>query len=208
MKEIDFAHLHHAYLLVGGADEARDEVESLFAKNGITLKGSPDFFVFQEPLLGIDDARQISEQAIRHAFTGRKVFLLSPEKASLEAQNALLKTFEEPIEHTHFFLVLREENLAISTLRSRMQVLYLTSESGGQKEAQKFLGLSIKDRFNFVKKFVDGEKNLSVFLDELLSVLKKGGDVEKVEKVYKLRLSSDDRGASPRLILEHLSLVL
>ncbi len=208
MGEIDFAHLHHAYLLVGGREAAEEAVVSLFEENGVKLVGSPDYFLFKEPLLGIDDARRLSEQALRHAFTGQKVFLLLPEKVSLEAQNALLKTFEEPIAHTHFFLALPEESLVIPTLRSRMQKVNLGQHPVLANEAQKFIELSIKDRLNFVRKFVDKEQNLSAFLDNLLLELRKRGDVERLELVYKVRLWSDDRGSSSRLIFEHLATML
>jgi len=207
MGEIDFQHLHHAYLLVGDREAAEEAVLSLFEVNGEKLVGSPDFFVFREALLGVDDARKLSEQAMRHAFTGRKVFLLSPEKVSLEAQNALLKTFEEPIANTHFFLVLREESLVLPTLLSRMQKV-IVQGNALDKVAGEFLKLGIKDRLNFVKKFVEKEQNLSAFLDQLLLELRKRGETKRMEAVYKLRLLSDDRGTSPRLILEHLALVL
>jgi len=208
MKGIDFNHLHHAYLLVGERATAEEVVASLFRENGVNLIGSPDYFPFKESLLGIDDARRIAEQAIRHAFTGKKIFFLAPEKMTHEAQNALLKTFEEPIAHTHFFLVLRDENVVLPTLRSRLQVVRLENSTDNLKEAQKFLSLSIKERLNWVKKFVDKEQNLSAFLDELLLELRSQKDVERVEKVYKVRLVSDDRGALSRLILEHLAVTL
>ncbi|MEK7135194.1 MAG: hypothetical protein AAB780_00615 [Patescibacteria group bacterium] len=207
MGEIDFQHLHHAYLVVGDKEAAEEAVLSLFEAHGEKLLGSPDFFVFRETLLGVDDARKLTEQAMRHAFTGRKVFLLSPEKVSLEAQNALLKTFEEPIADTHFFLILREESLVIPTLLSRMQKVSVQN-SILHKRAEDFLALGIKERLNFVKKFVEKEQNLSSFLDELLLEFRKRGDTKHLEAVYKLRLVSDDRGASARLILEHLAAVL
>jgi hypothetical protein len=200
--------LHHAYFLVGEARAAEEAVLGFFEEKGLPLKGSSDFFVFKETLLGIDDARKLSEQAIRRAFGERKIFFLAPERITLEAQNALLKTFEEPIPNTHFFLVLRDENLVIPTLHSRVHVLRLGNEASLRSEAKKFLGGSIKERLAFVKKFVDAEKNLSRFLDELLLELKQKGNTDSVGKVYRLRLSSDDRAASPRLILEHLAVSL
>lgn len=205
---LELESLHHAYLILGEAAAAEQAVLGFFGEKGLALKGSPDYFVFKEALLGIDDARKLSEQAIRRAFGSRKVFFIAPEKITLEAQNALLKTFEEPIGETHFFLVLRDEHMVIPTLRSRVSMLRLESESEGEEEARKFLAGSIKERLAFVKKFVDAEKNLSRFLDELLLELRKNGQSEAVGQVYRLRLSSDDRGASPRLVLEHLSTVL
>ena len=208
LRGLSLEKLHHAYLLLGEATAAEEAVLGFFEEKNLPLKGSPDFFVFKEPLLGIDDARKLSEQAIRRAFGVHKVFLLLPERITLEAQNALLKTFEEPIAHTHFFLALRDENLVIPTLRSRVVSLRLENETPVASEAKKFLNSSLKERLNFVKKFVDADKNLSRFLDELLLELKQEGEVDSVGKVYRLRLSSDDRAASPRLILEHLSTVL
>lgn len=208
MESLNPDNLHHAYLLVGEREAAREAVISLFGQRGVRLVGSPDFFVYQETLLGIDDARKIREQAIRRAFTESKVFFIAPDKITLEAQNALLKTFEEPIEHTHFFLTLRDENLAISTLRSRAEVVCLGGNAQGLSEARKFLSLPVKERLNFTQKFVDNEKNLSAFLDELLLSLRGNKDAERLSMVFKARLLSDDRGALPRLILEHLAVSL
>lgn len=208
LKDLSLESLHHAYLLLGSPEAAEQAVLGFFESQGLKLKGSPDFFLFKEVLLGIDDARKLSEQAIRRAFGERKVFLIAPERITLEAQNALLKTFEEPIAQTHFFLVLREENLVIPTLLSRVQVLRLGGQSALGSEAKKFLTSSIKERLAFVKKFVDAEKNLSNFLDELLLELRIINQPATLGKVYRLRLSSDDRGVSARLILEHLATVL
>lgn len=188
--------MHHAYLLIGSAEEA----EKYLREQGLVVLGSPDFFVFKDDVFGVSDARKLAESAVRKAFTNRKIFLILPRKITREAQNALLKTFEDPIKNTHFFLCVREEGLVLQTLRSRMQIVKL-QHSVLQEEAKKFLKLPIKDRLNFVKKFVDKEEDLSVFLDELLYFLRS-------RKIYNVRKYSNDRSASSRLILEHLALVL
>jgi hypothetical protein len=218
--------IHHAYLLVGENSVAEEFIHSFWLDNGLKLSGSPDFFVFKEVLFGIDEARSLAETASRKAFVEKKVFFIAPERITREAQNALLKTFEDPYEDTHFFLCVREEELIIPTLRSRMQVLRTlrsdlnsdlpAGKAGSQGptfdaklDAKKFLSLPLKDRLNFAKKFADSEKNLSVFLDDLLTLLR--SDVAKsgaLNKIYQVRRYSDDRAASSRLILEHLSLVL
>jgi len=199
---------HHAYLLIGSRETSERKLFELCQTEGLKLVGSPDYFVFKEALFGVDDARTLTEQAITKAFTEKKVFFIAPEKITFEAQNALLKTFEEPIAHTHFFLATRDEHLILPTLRSRMEIIYV-KHSVFNKEAQQFLSLPPKERLGFVKKFVDKEENLSIFLDALLLELRKGiSPREALGKVFQLRLSSDDRGASPRLILEHLAMVL
>lgn len=209
--------LHHAYLVIGNSLEAEKYLHAFFESEGLKLSGSPDFFLYKEPLFGIEEARALSVSATRKAFIDKKIFLIAPEKLTHEAQNALLKTFEDPYPDTHFFLVVREEELILPTLRSRMQTVRVTRSNLVQTgqgstlslEAKKFLSLSIADRIAFAKKFADTEKNLSVFLDNLLSLLREDNNLMKsVEQVYKTRLVSDDRGVSVRLILEHLALVL
>ena len=182
---------------------------TMFEQEGIKLIGSPDYFVYQAPLFGVDDARRLTEQAINKAFIDRKVFLIAPKKITLEAQNALLKTFEEPVEKTHFLLVVRDESVILPTLRSRLEVMRLDEEGPDLVQAEKFLKASIKDRLTWVKKFIDKEENLSTFLDLLLLALREKSEASQaLQNVYHMRLESDARGASPRLILEHLALVL
>ncbi|MEK7176065.1 MAG: hypothetical protein AAB695_01680 [Patescibacteria group bacterium] len=199
MKNLN--NLHHAYLVVGEREAARSSLISFFKEQGVALIGSPDFFIFSEDVFGVSDARELNIAATGKAFGTRKIFFIAPERLTHEAQNALLKTFEDPYPDTHFFLVVREEALVLPTLRSRMQLMRLTNEANEANEAKKFLKLSLKDRLKFAKAFADNEKNLSEFLDELLLI-------SKSRRIYNLRLLSDDRGAAPRLILEHLALIL
>lgn len=208
--------MHHAYLLVGELSTAEAHLQSFLAEQGIATAGSPDFFTWKEPLFGIDEARALSISAAHKAFTGKKIFFIAPEKITHEAQNALLKTFEDPYPETHFFLVVREEELILPTLRSRMQTVRMTRlnlvqtrQGSTLSEAEKFLSLLVADRLVFVKKFVDKEKNLSVFLDQLLLLARENNLSSAIlKKIYNVRRVSDDRGTSPRLILEHLALVL
>ena len=191
---------HHANLVIGGLEEA----EKLLRETFPSLKGSPDFSVLKGETFGIDEARELSLSAARKAFGEKKVYVIAPGKITTEAQNALLKTFEDPAPDTYFFLVVKGEELVIPTLRSRMDIRHLAVKPPSG-DAKKFLELSTKDRMLFTKKFVDEENNLSDFLDELMLLLR---NKTGLEEVYKLRKFADDRSASSRLILEHLSLVL
>ncbi len=187
--------VHHAYLVVGDPEEAENIIKKTFC-----LTGSPDYFAYKEPLFGIEEAREVSGAAIRRAFSGKKIFFIAPERITTEAQNALLKTFEDPISDTHFFLVLRDVGLVIPTLKSRVETIHVKS-SAFDNGAEEFLKMPVTKRLEFAKKFADEERNLPVFLDQLLLL-------KRDEAVYKMRLRSADRGASARLILEHLALVL
>ena len=75
--------------------------------------------------------------------------------------------------------------------------------------AERFLSLSLKDRLIFAKEFADEEKNLMVFLDDLLLLLRKRSEMRKsVEKIYAIRRSIGNSVIASRLVIEHLSLVL
>ena len=202
--------LHHANLLVGTPEEAESYLRSLCDSLDIKLANNPDFFAFRTETFGIDEARELRLLSTRKSITSRKIFLITPMRLTLEAQNALLKTFEDPSPDTLFFLAVREEGLVVSTLRSRMQAIRIHGNNASMSaEAEKFLSLSIKNRLLFAKSFADEEKNLSVFLDDLLCLLRKRSGMQKsLEKVYNIKRSIGDSITIPRLVLEHLSLVL
>ena len=202
--------LHHANLLVGTLREAESYLNLFCDSLDIKLANNPDFFPFRMDTFGIDEARQLRLLSTRKAFKERKIFFISPMRMTIEAQNALLKTFEDPSPDTFFFLVVREEALIVPTLISRMQTTLLSKGSYTRStEAEKFLTSSLKDRLNFSKKFVDEERHLPTFLDDLLLLLRKQDSKGKlIEKVYNLRRLIEDSNLLPRLVLEHLSLVL
>ncbi|PIP55942.1 MAG: hypothetical protein COX06_00540 [Candidatus Zambryskibacteria bacterium CG22_combo_CG10-13_8_21_14_all_42_17] len=208
---------HHANLLIGTLEEGESFMRSFSESLGVRLENNPDFFAFKSELFGIDQARELKLLSTRKSFGsvdsakhGKKIFLITPTRLTLEAQNALLKTFEDPLPDTFFFLSVRAEGMVIPTLISRMQIIRLGGDNFSEStEARKFLSLSIKERLIFTKEFADKEKNLPVFLDNLLFFLRKqDGKIISLERVYNVRRIVDDSFVAPRLVLEHLSLVL
>lgn len=58
--------------------------------------------------------------------TYERFFVIAPADAMNEAaQNAFLKTFEEPKAHCHFVLLTEQPNLLLPTIRSRAPIFYL-----------------------------------------------------------------------------------
>lgn len=210
---------HHANLLVGTSGEAELYLHSLCKDSGIEISNNPDLFVFKMEVFGIDEARKLSFLSTRKPVTfvgdngfkreGVKIFFVAPSRFTLEAQNALLKTLEDIPPYVYFFLNVIEEALILPTLRSRLQTLRVSGDHLSEDfGAEAFLALSPKNRLVFSKKFTDEEKNLLVFLDDLMKVLqKKQYDRKSLEKIYKIRRLSEI-ASSPRLFIEYLSLVL
>jgi len=212
--------MHHAYLLVGNPEEARELFGNLLVELGVSVENNPDFFPFHTETFGVDDARKLRELSGRKSFVGKKIFYVSPERFTLEAQNALLKTLEEPTADTHIFLSVRERDSLIPTLLSRLQVILVKAEnyqgkaldanSQGLALGDSFLNMSLGKRLDYAKKFGDSGASLSAFLDGLLIALRQKGrdSTKQLGEIAKFRSFSDIPSASARLILEHLSFVV
>ncbi|MDB5266252.1 MAG: polymerase subunit delta, polymerase subunit delta protein [Parcubacteria group bacterium] len=200
-------HLHHAYLLEGAPLEGERFLSSMLEGIGFSRKGNPDYAEFNEEAFSVDDARRLRDMAGGKPFGDKKVFAVKTRRFSDGAQNALLKTLEEPILNTHFFLLFEDRELLLPTLLSRLSVVRVGRGEENNKEAEEFLTMNPSQRLLFVKKFIDKEKSLAPFLDSLLLILRAKGS-DDIKKVFPLRLYADDPSASGRLILEHLSLAL
>ena len=95
-----------------------------------TLSGfHPDirFYPAEEPAntIGIDEIRGINQEAQYLPFEGnQRAFIIDrAERMTPEAQNALLKTLEEPPSTSHLFLVTSYPQRLLTTIRSRCQML-------------------------------------------------------------------------------------
>ncbi len=226
--EIDTNNLHHAYLILGPKSEGENLVVSVCHELGLTEVGNPDFHAYRVNSFDIESARDVRERSQEKPFGLKKIFLISAERFTHQAQNALLKTLEEPSMNVHFFVLLSAPDLLLPTLLSRMQVVRSNSQESSFKKSsdvssgkhgqislnkipaspEEFLRLSLKDRLNFAKKFADDERSLPTFLDSLMSLIRENGSNEALKKIFTVRRFADDPSKSSRLILEHLALIL
>ena len=84
------------------------------------------------PIIPVDVVREtIVPEAARSPFEGRtKVFIIEEaERMNPAAQNALLKTLEEPHEDTVFVLISEDEDELLETIRSRCRIVRLDAIS-------------------------------------------------------------------------------
>lgn len=107
---------------LGGCDQCDDcrMLEGLF---------HPDFFLVEPPdegagIIKVEAIRQITARAgLRPLRAARKVFVIDSSEAMNEiAQNALLKTLEEPPGDTVFILITYASENLLPTIRSRSQL--------------------------------------------------------------------------------------
>ena len=101
---------------------------------------------------GISDARTLAGQAAQTAVgKNGRIFVVTTNTIPVDAQNALLKLFEEPPKGVQFHIVIPQEGILIPTLRSRVQLMQAATEEISENEVfQTFLRSSYADRLSYV----------------------------------------------------------
>lgn len=222
---------HQASLLVGDRNYWKNFLieklrDFLRVEN---LNSSPDVSWQSYESFGIKDSHNLIEKEVQKSFTGQgRFFILEISSITPEAQNALLKTFEEPMADTHFFLIVRTAEILLPTLLSRLVVFnqadevglraHLKSNFGG---ATKFLKLDLPDRLDFIQKefLKDRDVKKSEIINFVSNLEKtfrsqiKMKEITKDEEIALHELEKCQRylqnpRSSNRLILEHLALIL
>ena len=87
----------------------------------------PDYFVINEDgqTIKIDQIRELTSRIIeRPIISNKKVYILNDaDKMTIEAQNCLLKTLEEPPEFAVIILITSNENAILNTIKSRCMII-------------------------------------------------------------------------------------
>ena len=215
---------HHAYFIHAFKDSVTHLKEHLKSMFGIDHYQNPDFFHEKFETFGIDDGRRIKESHLSKSFTsgGKRIFIIEASGMTHEAQNSMLKVFEEPNEDSHFFLVMPSLHVLLPTLKSRLSIVPSADgnlpETGAIKQAEEFLRLSQKDKVAFVdemaKDISDEKLNKSdaqEFLAALEAVIyKKQGTANAIglKSILKAREYLNDRSPSTKQLLESVALSL
>src|SRR3989338_6669040 len=172
-RHLDKDNLHHAYLVEGARDEVVGEVLSFCENIDIKTSVNPYFFHISIDNFKIEEAFSLRAMSTDKSFSpGKKIYIVCTNSMSLDAQNVLLKMFEEPIENTIFFLIVPDINALLPTLISRFYLI--KSKTGLENElsnAEKFISMSLRDRIDFIKELLiepkeeDEDGNEVVVLD-------------------------------------------
>ncbi len=224
---------HHAFVIAAEAEEGIKVAEAWVEKElKMVIEKNPDISVLRYGLFSVDDARRVAELAAGAPFVGdTKVLIIAASRAYHEAQNALLKVFEEPPAGTYLFLILPSLGGLLPTLRSRVHVLDAywdvrrpTSDVGRRTSyipeiAEEFIKASREKRSAIIKKLTSGkdEDVRRENRDEALvivngieaALLRQGfaGHAATLSDIATLRDYLHDRSAPVKMILEHLSLM-
>ena len=198
----------HAFLFEGPEGTGKKETAISFAKLLLKseIKNHPDFLLIQpkKDTISID---QIREELIRFLsltpFLGdKKVAII--EKAELmnkEAQNALLKTLEEPKGNSVLILISSKPELLLPTILSRCQKISFSfskekeneefSKENSEKEEliEKVLKKDIYQRLKLLEKVKDEDEFLKILVKIFRKKLFEENEKEKAKRVLKLILN-------------------
>lgn len=216
--------LFHAYVVGGARESARAHIAELLSSYKLGTKEDADLVVTEQVNFTIDNARALRGwQDLRNDSQKPTVYIVYTDFITREAENALLKTLEEPVLGTHIILAVPKPDILLPTLLSRVRVIAnFGAKSLGEPGdlAPKFLAMKPAERLALVGKIVEKsddeeaaaevrERTLAL-LDSLEAALSEFPEknMKKLESILRLKKYLYISGASSRIILETLALVL
>lgn len=219
--------LHHVYLIEGGREVIPLLLEFLDLDLGFKTTSNKDFYFYTYDTFKIDDARALLPIKSEKSFGGgKKIILIYTNFFLVDAQNSLLKMFEDPIIDTHFFIISPNKEIFIPTLLSRICFIKNDfKENKNTKIAEDFLKMKKRERILFIKNFIaevddDNEEeslrskslefinSIEAVLYKLMHTKDKKLDVDIFEKIIEIRKNLHHSGSSPKMLLEAVALIL
>lgn len=143
-----------AKLITGGNEAKRMKLaQEIIQKNGFDLlKLHPDLLILKaENSIGISQIRELKKWLILKPYCAdnKIAIILQAEMLTLPAQNALLKTLEEPTKNSLIILISPNAQLLLATIISRCQLIRLAQENEiqiNQTQQEKILNSILKSR--------------------------------------------------------------
>lgn len=124
--------LSHAHLIAGEDGVGKGKLANILAKfilNGDLDREYVDIINYssEKSSFGVDDVRDIIEEVYKKPFEKDKKVIIINEgnKLTIQAQNALLKTIEEPPKGVYIIILCESLELILDTIKSRCEIYKL-----------------------------------------------------------------------------------
>lgn len=218
--------LHHAYFLEGNHEQLLPrlldylEDEDISKRELVSVNTIPVFY--------IENSREIKnlQQTVAD---GTRIIIIAFDRMILAAQQALLKTLEEPTANTHFIFINRNSSSLLPTVRSRLFIVKSSGRSDKKDDyelASNYLSSDLFGRMEQTKEMISsargeddedgdekaaGRRELIRFLDSLeeaiydLAISGKHEYIEGVQFVISAKRDLEDPSPSIKMIFEHLA---
>ena len=208
--------LHHAYMISGKSEHIVPLIFSCLEESGFKISGNPDIWHVDFDNFGIEESLILKELSVRKSIGDKKFLILSISSISSEAQNALLKLFEDPTPGTHFFVVASSPSIFIPTLLSRFFVVEIAVPEGEEGETglnpKKFLKANVPERLEMIESIItDKDKESAInFLNSLEGELSSdiASNMFQIEEILSAKRELKSRAPSVKMLLEHVACVM
>jgi len=206
---------HHAVLFEGEKSLVIEAAKQYVLETlNVSIEQNPDVVHLEYERLTIDHARGLKEQAAQAPLGQARVFIITCDSILIEAQNALLKLFEEPAQQTYFILTLPSSSSLLPTVQSRL--LYAGRYTGIREtttRAHTFLESTMQDRMKMIDNIIDDKNRMDAqaFIHELEYAIHEQNVLNNKEALTDISLASEyikDRSSSVKHILSHLAVTL
>lgn len=179
----------------------------------------PDVFVLEsaEDSIGIDLVREFQSRLKNRPIGGKykTAVIMEGEKLTVEAQNALLKTLEEPPPDTHIAIWAKSQEYFLETVISRCQIIEFPRPPLTIDNRQELLSTISKlrfakvgERFKIAAEFAKNRTNAQNTLDSLLGIIHENPDLLSPPQIKKIFQAKKMLAANTnvRLTMENLFL--
>lgn len=220
--------LYHSYVVEGDVESTTALLVEFLQNREKRDKGVPDILCQTYESFGMDNTGDIREWHSRKGLGGKKICIIATKFINREAEQSLLKIIEEPADNAHMFIVVPDSSILLDTIISRVHVVKNEKgeNNGLKKLATSFTTLSPKGRIEVIAKIIKENKDeensgqlrfyATAFVNELEiifhRIFKKNRSDNKarfiLEELQKSREYLSTPGASVKMILEHLALVI
>jgi hypothetical protein len=216
-------------VLEGNPEEIAYSLRIYLEDRGEVNKQSEDMSLNLYDSFAIQDSQRIKEWYQNKPTDGKKkICIIGAKFINREAEQTLLKIIEEPTENSHFFIVVPDSSLLLGTILSRVHLIK-NGEGINDEElkiAKDFLNLNLPGRIEkvgeIIKEFKDNENSGGLRYSAISLI---NGIERIIYEKWKKDLDNEDLkfilgelkncreflstpGASVKMILEHISLII
>ena len=214
IERIKKEEISHAHLIVGEDGIGKSSLAKILASNILEVdveKESVDIinYKLKKASFGVDEVRAIIAEVNKKPYEGDKkvIIIHKGDKLTVQAQNALLKTIEEPPKGVFIILLCESLELILDTIKSRCEIHKLSPLKSYDISlyGSKFLDTYSKEEIDTAVAYSQGipgkleeflkDENLKTLrntLIELLNIISKG-DIYEVLQFENKILSYKDK---------------
>lgn len=217
--------IHSLYLVDDSSSKIEEDFFEFLKNRGIFVENNGNIVREEYDSFTIDDSRKIQILHNEKENDEKKIFIIKVKYFTNDAQHALLKLFEDTNNQNHFFIFSDNVEQMLDTVLSRAILLKVKNNEDIENRGEIFLKNNKNKRLEEVAIIIKshkGDENSASLRDDARSLVdsiehylhsqknnfKDKDMVWKFSEIIKSRKYLATPGASVKMILEHLSIVL